>query len=286
MLLLPFKIVSISLILWVFLTTIVPQATTKFNCIKLTNKYYPYDSISENSLNNSIIYYIISHPDDEVMFFSPSIIELSKPQYNNRLKLVCLSKGNSIEEMGPIRESELIKSAEILGFDVSDVSIFDFKDGMNESWSHVDIYKTLDSVVIDDSKDKVIITFDEFGVSNHPNHISTHFGVLKYCQQNNIKLFNLKSLNFLEKYSFTLLTNIELFINNCLKLVLSYLNFNINISFNNSSNSIKYYSDLNMLSLSYASMMFGHFSQMVWFRYGWLFLSRYLTYNNLIEVEI
>lgn len=286
MLFIPFKIVSISLILWVFLTTIVPQTTTKFNNVKLTNNYFPYDSISENTLNNSIIYYIISHPDDEVMFFSPSIIELSKPQYNNHLKLVCLSKGNSIEEMGIIRETELFKSAEILGFNVSDVTIFDFKDGMNESWNQADIYRTLESVVIDNNQNKVIITFDEFGVSNHPNHISTHFGVLKFCQQKNIKLFNLKSLNFLEKYSFTLLTNIELFINNCLKLVLSYLNFNINISFNNNLNSIKYYSDLNMLSLSYASMMFGHFSQMVWFRYGWLFLSRYLTYNNLIEVEV
>ncbi len=33
-------------------------------------------------------------------------------------------------------------------------------------------------------------------------------------------------------------------------------------------NDIRFYSDLNMLSLSYAAMAYGHFSQMVWFRYA------------------
>ena len=46
---------------------------------------------------------------------------------------------------------------------------------------------------------------------------------------------------------------------------------------------VRLYSELNMLRLSYAAMAYGHFSQMVWFRYAWLLLSRYLTYNHLIE---
>ncbi|RKP29182.1 hypothetical protein METBISCDRAFT_28439, partial [Metschnikowia bicuspidata] len=67
------------------------------------------------------------------------------------------------------------------------------------------------------------------------------------------------------------------------------LNININISFFDSFAHkqlpcIKVYSDLNMLSVSYAAMAYGHFSQMVWFRYGWLVLSRYLTFNHLTQI--
>jgi LmbE family N-acetylglucosaminyl deacetylase len=30
-----------------------------------------------------------------------------------------------------------------------------------------------------------VVTFDELGVSGHPNHISTHYGVLQWHRQSN-----------------------------------------------------------------------------------------------------
>lgn len=47
--------------------------------------------------------YVIAHPDDEAMFFVPSIVNLRQ---NNRLYLLCLSTGN-FAGLGRIREKEL-----------------------------------------------------------------------------------------------------------------------------------------------------------------------------------
>lgn len=286
---------------WIVLTTSIPQVlinhiNTQVKTNRFTSNQYPQHSItfpkSLSSIADATVYYVIGHPDDEVMFFSPTILELSKPKYNNTIKLICFSKGDAVDEsMGPIRVKELYKSTSILGIDQNDVSVLNYKDGMNESWPMKDIHESLKQTIDVKSNGKlVIITFDEFGVSNHPNHIALYHGAklfLKSLIKKNVKLYKLKSLGFCEKYSFTLLTNIELFVDYISSLIQRFVRVNITVSFfepKNSSTSIKIYSDLNMLACSYAAMGYGHFSQMVWFRYGWLMLSRYLTYNHLIEV--
>lgn len=298
-----FKLYLVSFIIWVLQTTIIPQTLTKYTNFEIKHQVfkgsiYPYTSLTipkKFPIVNSSITLVIAHPDDEVMFFSPSLIELNKEKYNNKVNLICFSSGNFIESMGPIRRSELMNSARILG--VHDVKILDYKDGMNETWNIDDIVNSLQQNVIKhDDKESVLITFDDQGVSNHPNHISLFHGTKQYVKGlrnadnvKNTKLYVLKSLNFAEKYSFTILSNVELFIDYITLAIKHYMNININVSFfgnqilSRGTNDIKFYSDLNMLSISYGAMAYGHFSQMVWFRYGWLFLSRYLTYNHLIE---
>lgn len=293
-----FKVIGTSFVVWVLLTTILPQSITKYLSPEIrTNHYqsnYPYDSITANEsiIRNSTIYYVIGHPDDEVMFFAPSILELNKPAYNNTLKLLCLSVGDAVDpSMGPIRANELRHSAKILGFDDENVQVLDkFTDSMTATWDEKEICQVLLELITEPSA--VLITFDEKGVSNHPNHISLYHGTSLYYNtwgtRKSLSMYKLKTLNPLEKYSFTILTDIELFVDHISKLILSnILKFNINISFFNAPKnltSLKIYSDLNMLSCSYAAMAHGHFSQMVWFRYGWLILSRYLTFNNLVQV--
>jgi LmbE family N-acetylglucosaminyl deacetylase len=66
----------------------------------------------QRTLKKHNILYVIAHPDDEAMFFVPSIMELRK---HNNLFLLCLSTGNS-EGLGKIREKELHESAKYLGF--------------------------------------------------------------------------------------------------------------------------------------------------------------------------
>ncbi|KAI3406824.2 GPI12 [Candida oxycetoniae] len=250
-----------------------------------------------NKVTNSTVYFIIGHPDDEVMFFAPTILELSKSWYGNDVELISFSKGDAVHEsMARIRSQELYNSARMLGVDRSKVHILSYKDGMNETWSFDSVAKSLGKIIDLDKKTKkgiVLITFDESGVSSHPNHISLYYGTKEFFKtlppksKQVTKLFTLKSLGFWEKYSFTLLTNIELFVNYISILIRKFAPVNINVSFFspvNNSTSIKIYSDLNMLACSYAAMAYGHFSQMVWFRYGWLALSRYLTYNHLIEI--
>lgn len=307
------KTISLSFVIWILLSTVLPQMIMKRSSIQIqTNQFkkasYPYSSITSPTplpIQNSTVYFIIGHPDDEVMFFSPSLLEISKPKNNNKVKLICFSSGDSVDEsIGRIRSQELFHSAKILGISKEDVTVLDFKDGMNETWDSNDIKSALGDIIgLSHSGPVALVTFDENGVSNHPNHISLYHGTLNFSEHttrarskiypvslvtlaSTNKLYVLKSLNFWEKYSFTFLTNLELFVDQLSKLIFSNLLVNVNISFfsQNLNPSIKFYSDLNMLSVSYAAMSYGHFSQMVWFRYGWLILSRYLTFNQLNEI--
>lgn len=290
-------------VIWIVLSTAIPQVLMRFTEPQIQNNkfvkpLYPYNSITSPTplpIRDSTVYYVIGHPDDEVMFFSPSLVEISKKKHNNHVKIVCFSRGDAVDEsFGDIRTQELRNSARIIGIDSEDVIVLEkFKDGMDQHWSTDDISSSLQQIV-GHEQSVVLITFDESGVSEHPNHIALYHGTKSYfethlrMQNRNYKLFVLKSLNFWEKYSFTVLTCVELFVDLLSKFVFSILNININISFFNTYSkhlSIKFYSDLNMLSVSYAAMAYGHYSQMVWFRYGWLVFSRYLTFNHLIQIN-
>lgn len=290
----------VSFFLWIALSTVIPQLLTKYGCesdIKARNgRTSTVLPSSASMVQNSTIYFIIAHPDDEVMFFSPSVIEFSKVSHNNKVKLLCFSKGDADSDiMGNIRTRELYESARILGISQDNVVLMDeFKDGMNENWDTKRIAEILKSKINHKASERtVLVTFDQDGVSGHPNHKALYYGVLHYIKliggrSHDTRVLILQSLNFLEKYSSTFLTNVELFVENISRSIFSsFLIVKINISFFNSKYStqvLKIYSDLNMLSVSYAAMAYGHYSQMVWFRYGWLLLSRYLTYNHLIEL--
>lgn len=289
-----------SFLLWVLLTTLIPQTISKYSDSQIlhsnfTSDIYPYSSLTVPSplhITDSDVYFVIGHPDDEVMFFAPSLIELGKSKYNNRLKVICFSHGDAVDpSLGAIRMQELKNLARILP--VQEVVILDgYEDSMEVQWDAEHVAASLNQVMGPIKERHVVITFDENGVSGHPNHISLYHGCKHYFASYHKKaprnLYVLKSLGFLEKYSFTLLTNIELLILYISKAVLkNILKVGVNISFfpnHFEKNSIKFYSDLNSLSLAYSAMAHGHFSQMVWFRYGWLVFSRYLTYNHLIQV--
>jgi N-acetylglucosaminylphosphatidylinositol deacetylase len=44
-------------------------------------------------LANKRICLLIAHPDDEAMFFSPTLLSLTKPETGNHVKILCLSSG-------------------------------------------------------------------------------------------------------------------------------------------------------------------------------------------------
>lgn len=47
------------------------------------------------SLRNKRICLLIAHPDDEAMFFSPTLLALTAPDSGNHVKILCLSSGLS-----------------------------------------------------------------------------------------------------------------------------------------------------------------------------------------------
>lgn len=66
------------------------------------------------TLRNKRICLLIAHPDDEAMFFAPTLLALTKPELGNHVKILCLSTGNA-DGLGETRKKELVKSAMLLG---------------------------------------------------------------------------------------------------------------------------------------------------------------------------
>ncbi|KIW64289.1 hypothetical protein PV04_09235 [Phialophora macrospora] len=99
-------------------------------------------------LRNKRIILLIAHPDDESMFFSPTLQALTHPSLQNHLKILCMSTGDS-EGLGATRRVELEKAAVTLGVRrKEDVFVLDderFKDGMTQDWKADDISRVLAS---------------------------------------------------------------------------------------------------------------------------------------------
>ncbi|KAK2744374.1 N-acetylglucosaminyl-phosphatidylinositol de-N-acetylase [Myotisia sp. PD_48] len=101
------------------------------------------------TLNNKRICLLIAHPDDEAMFFAPTLLALTKPELGNHVKILCLSSGDA-DGLGHIRKKELQKSGLRLGLrDESDVFVVDdpsrFPDSMKATWSETSIASLLAS---------------------------------------------------------------------------------------------------------------------------------------------
>jgi hypothetical protein len=77
--------------------------------------------------------FVIAHPDDEAMFFAPTILSMHN---RSQLHLICLSVGNN-DGLGKVREKELYKSCAVLGIPEERVRIYDeegLHDGMKNHW--------------------------------------------------------------------------------------------------------------------------------------------------------
>jgi N-acetylglucosaminylphosphatidylinositol deacetylase len=55
--------------------------------------YTSFMSSNFPSLRGKRIALLIAHPDDEAMFFAPTIIALTKPDLENHVSILCLSSG-------------------------------------------------------------------------------------------------------------------------------------------------------------------------------------------------
>lgn len=174
------------------------------------------------------------------------------------------------------RKKELPASCKLLG--IEDVMIVDdprLPDGMNTKWDASVISNFISENVKNQLKQNenvnelVIYTFDEFGISNHANHISTHFGVKQFLSNPNlptdlkkINAFKLETTNIVRKY----LGLLDLPISNL------FLSKNEKLYFTTT------------FIQSFKAMQ-QHHSQFVWFRYLFVLFSRYGFVNTLLPIE-
>lgn len=250
------------------------------------------------TLQNRQICLLIAHPDDEAMFFAPTLLHLSKSSLNNKIFILCLSSGDA-DGLGHIRKRELTKSALLLGITSPEhvVIVEDaekFPDSMTKTWESREIAKILahyfapkmSSTPSDRAQEAMIdtlITFDSAGVSSHPNHISLFHGAKTFLQQlmqkhsgweSPVKMYTLTSTNVARKYS-------------------SFLDamFTIMTLVWRKKERSEFPSPLVAVSgplglrKAQRAMTSAHESQMRWFRWGWIGVSRYMIVNDLVRVK-
>ncbi|KAF2863242.1 LmbE-like protein, partial [Piedraia hortae CBS 480.64] len=237
-----------------------------------------YLAKSASVLHGRNISLLIAHPDDEAMFFAPTLLSLTKPELKNQVSIYCLSSGNA-DGLGYVRQSELYQSALQLGVESGErVTIIDdvkFPDSMMGIWDPElisnELAKNLASI-------NTIITFDERGISQHPNHISLFHGARRFIQQSQapIQLYTLSSVNIVRKYS-SILDSIWTLLHS------TWRNFSArnNLKCGDLPAVLVTVSTPADVRRAQKAMTTAHRSQMRWFRWGWIGLSRYMVVNDL-----
>ena len=212
--------------------------------ITITKFYYT----EETTIKNKKILYLIAHPDDEIMFFYPSINNLIK---NNNLHLICLSNGN-YEKLGEERKEELHKVCKSLG--IQRLEILNFIDHPELFWNY-NVINELITDYLQKNEIDILITFDKDGISHHPNHISCFYGIK-----------NIEKINVMCNETVSIYRKFLMF-------------FDI---FNVQNNKILFY-NFNILNVIYYMCM--HQTQLKWYRILFIIFSRYSYINSFQNIR-
>lgn len=252
-----------------------------------------YMSRTFPGLRGKRICLLIAHPDDEAMFFAPALLALTRPELGNHLKILCLSSGNA-DGLGSVRKNELVASGLQLGVrSASDILVLDderFRDSMTATWDTKAITGLLTSTFAPkmasikpnqkpEANIDVLITFDRNGVSGHPNHKSLYHGAVAFVTsiasrhagwETPIKLYTLPSVNIVRKYGSIL----------DVVTTISTIIFSKRPA-GNYPTPLLFISNIFDYRKAQTAMTTAHKSQMVWFRWGWIGISRYMIVNDL-----
>eukprot|EP00096_Caligus_rogercresseyi_P002721 TRINITY_DN1497_c0_g1_i1.p1 TRINITY_DN1497_c0_g1~~TRINITY_DN1497_c0_g1_i1.p1 ORF type:complete len:256 (+),score=91.23 TRINITY_DN1497_c0_g1_i1:497-1264(+) len=151
---------------------------------------------------------VVAHPDDEVMFFGPTIANLCRQGGDVSLHLLVLSTGN-YRGQGDQRKEELYRAAESLSIPKGNITLLSYtklQDDPKARWSEELLAEILTQYVESQDID-VVLSFDRHGVSGHKNHSSIYNALLLLKSEErgtrfrSPKILVLNSVNILRKYS-------------------------------------------------------------------------------------
>jgi len=161
-----------------------------FVTMLLTNEAPPRPfSVLRDAKNPSVrtqiipnILLVTAHPDDEVLF-APTILSLltEEKRGNATLYALCLSSGDYAggSDLVETRKAEWTKSWDILGLEEERRIILDvpkLRDNVATSWDPSAIADQVAPIVLKYEID-TILTFDEGGITQHPQHASLPAGI-------------------------------------------------------------------------------------------------------------
>lgn len=198
---------------------------------------------------------VIAHPDDECMFFGPIVQSLIRANF--KVDLLCFSTGN-YNNLGGKRITELRKASSIMKFrHLTILNTECFQDSPNSDWPHDKIVDLIHQTC-KKYKSESLVSFDERGISGHPNHCSIGKALKSYKYDKELpRIFFVKTLPITRKYCFII---------DFLFSLLCKENFVC--------------TPFSQLSIPYLSMM-SYKSQLVWFRWLYMLFSTYM-YKNII----
>lgn len=149
---------------------------------------------AENVRNLGTILGIWAHPDDEA-FSMAGLMSYAK-RNGQRVIIVTATRGDAgetadetkwpKEELGAIREQELLKSLEVSG--VKSVRILEYLDGTLKGQDEQEAVKKLKEI-IGIEQPNTVITFNEDGITGHDDHKTIHKWTNRAVKdKNNIRL--------------------------------------------------------------------------------------------------
>ncbi|WWC96652.1 hypothetical protein V866_003524 [Kwoniella sp. B9012] len=222
---------------------------------------------------------LTAHPDDEVMFFSPTILSLVSEGWT--VSGLCLSTGNSSGQ-GDTRTEELYGSYKVLGVERENVRIIDhpkLQDSMTSQWdTHL-----ISDILLDHLKHHpvdLIITFDEIGITHHPNHISLPqaLALLQTHTQPSPKIIHLRSPGVIPKFTgpiYPIYLNLQ-------RILYHILEYDGQKEGQGDKGLVVVSSPAQWIQSIQAMTV--HRTQLVWFRWLYLAASRLMCVNELIEI--
>ncbi|PLW34024.1 hypothetical protein PCANC_18846 [Puccinia coronata f. sp. avenae] len=174
-----------------------------------------HPALFPNSLKeaNSTLF-VVAHPDDECLFFAPSIVA-TVTRAKSHGALLVMSTGNHYGQ-GSLRRKELLQSCKELGIREARCDVLDISQIRDDpkTWWPVDRIGKLVNEHVDRWMIDSIVTFDDYGVSGHINHRAvsasvTELAISIYQKRTTApaesttkppKLFIVKSVFVLRKY--------------------------------------------------------------------------------------
>lgn len=203
---------------------------------------------------------LTAHPDDECMFFSPTILNLIPIA---KVQVLCMSEGND----EGVRQKELESSCKVLGISKCEsVNHELLQDGMSTNWD-LDTIIGLTKAYVEKEGIDSIMTFDGYGVSGHVNHIALFRAMEQAVKSKTltIPVFKLKSISVFTKFTFFIGAGFRYF-------------------FTSRGRSHFFAASPTQYMVGRAAM-YTHKSQMVWFRHLYLVFSQYMILNELTLVR-